>query len=182
MAVDSRGSVVTPRSMIPPGDWLPTVWCCGVIDSPQYDTPGRHTQCSIYIILWGDFDEKFDQIGQILTKITQYDTPGRYKKIGITRRNPKIVNILTHWSAAHAGSNDETNGGRKSRWTVSLAPSYRVETAEKNTQFAWHPTHRQDLAVRVSKQLDSTGRTRDKTETRHRGAQLQGCSLDRMCE
>ena len=32
----------------------------------------------------------------------------------------KNENILTHWSVAQAGSNDEKNGGRKSRWTVPL--------------------------------------------------------------
>ena len=28
--------------------------------------------------------------------------------------------ILTHWSVAQAGSNDEKTGVRKSRWTVPL--------------------------------------------------------------
>ena len=28
--------------------------------------------------------------------------------------------ILTHWSVAQAGSNDEKTGGRKPRWTVPL--------------------------------------------------------------
>ena len=33
----------------------------------------------------------------------------------------KFENILTHWSVAQAGSNDEKNGGQKYPWTVSLS-------------------------------------------------------------
>ena len=34
-----------------------------------------------------------------------------YEKLRLTRRNlSKIENILTHWSVAQAGSNDEKNG------------------------------------------------------------------------
>ena len=35
-----------------------------------------------------------------------------------TKQNAK--NILTHWSEAEAGSNDEKTRGPKSRWTVPL--------------------------------------------------------------
>ena len=44
-----------------------------------------------------------------------FDTKNR-----ISRKTTKIENILTHWSVARAGSNDEKTRGRKSRWTVSL--------------------------------------------------------------
>ena len=43
--------------------------------------------------------EKFDYLGEILTK---------------------IENVLTCWLVAQAGSNDGKNGGNKSRWTVPL--------------------------------------------------------------
>ena len=33
----------------------------------------------------------------------------------------KFENILTHWSVAQAGSNEEKTRGRKCRWTVSLS-------------------------------------------------------------
>ena len=81
MAVDSRESRV-------------------MSDSGQYDTPRGDWLCEL-----------------------QYDTPGRltlrsmipredfYEKLRLTRRNlSKIENILTHWSVAQAGSNDEKNG------------------------------------------------------------------------
>ena len=45
----------------------------------------------------------------------------KFRKIRITPQNPKTENILTHWSVAQAGSNDEKNGGQKSRWTVPLS-------------------------------------------------------------
>ena len=32
----------------------------------------------------------------------------------------KIENILTRWSVAQAGLNDEKTGSRKSRWSVPL--------------------------------------------------------------
>ena len=37
----------------------------------------------------------------------------------------KFENILTHWSVAQAGSSDEKNRGRKSRWTVPLSVSIK---------------------------------------------------------
>ena len=43
-----------------------------------------------------------------------------YAKIQMSENQTKIENILTHWSVAQAGSNDEKNGGRKSCWTVLL--------------------------------------------------------------
>ena len=43
---------------------------------------------------------KFEQLSEILTK---------------------VENILTHWSVAQAGLNDEQNGGRASGWTVPLS-------------------------------------------------------------
>ena len=39
--------------------------------------------------------------------------------ISLRKRNKKQT-ILTPWSVAQAGSNDEKTGGRKSRWTVPL--------------------------------------------------------------
>ena len=44
---------LTPRSMIPWGDWLRAVWYLGEIDSAQYDTSGRLTPCSM--IPWRDW-------------------------------------------------------------------------------------------------------------------------------
>ena len=40
----------------------------------------------------------------------QYDTARRFGKIRISRRNKtKFETILSHWSVAQAGSNDEKN-------------------------------------------------------------------------
>ena len=44
--------------------------------------------------------------------------PGEIHKNANNSVKTKIENILTHWSVAQAGSNDEKTGGRKSRWTV----------------------------------------------------------------
>ena len=67
------------------------------VDSTQYDTTQNLTLRSI--ILRGD-SEKFEYLSEDETK---------------------NENILTHWSVAQAGSNDEKKtGGRKSRWTVPL--------------------------------------------------------------
>ena len=61
-----------------------------------------------------------------------FDTPRRLTRRGMMPRGDsekyeylgenetKIENVLTCWSVAQAGSNDEKNGGPKSRWTVPL--------------------------------------------------------------
>ena len=40
----------------------------------------------------------------------------KYEYLG--ENETEFKNILTHWSEAEAGSNDEKTRGRKSRWTV----------------------------------------------------------------
>ena len=40
----------------------------------------------------------------------------KYKYLG--ENKTEFENILTHWSEAEAGSNDEKTRGPKSRWTV----------------------------------------------------------------
>ena len=67
-----------------------------MIDSTQYDTARNLTPRSI-----------------ILCR-----TPEKYKYL--SKNETKNETILTHWSVAQAGSNDEENGGPKSRWTVPL--------------------------------------------------------------
>ena len=57
-------------------------------ESAQYDT----------VILQGDFYEKFDKLGEIVTKID---------------------NLLTHWSVAQVRMMKKT-GSRKSLWNVPL--------------------------------------------------------------
>ena len=57
-------------------------------ESAQYDT----------VILQGDFYEKFDKLGEIVTKIDH---------------------LLTHWSVAQVRMMKNT-GSRKSRWNVPL--------------------------------------------------------------
>ena len=50
-----------------------------------------------------------------------YDTRGvaeKYEYLG--KNETKIEIVLTCWSVAQAGLNDEKNGGLKSRWTVPL--------------------------------------------------------------
>ena len=46
----------------------------------------------------------------------------------------KYENILTHWSVAQVGSNNEKNRGRKSRWTapLSLVMSKRQNVSPEN--------------------------------------------------
>ena len=58
-----------------------------------------------------------------------YDTPAsqffsilKYEYLG--ENETKFENILTHWSVAQASSNDEKNGGPKSRWTVPLTDAF----------------------------------------------------------
>ena len=78
MAVDFPGSSsVTSRSMILRGDWLPAVWYCMEIDSVQYDTAGDSNA--------GD-SKIFENLRETLIK---------------------IKSMLTHWSVAQAGWNDE---------------------------------------------------------------------------
>ena len=38
----------------------------------------------------------------------------------LSENETEFKNILTHWSEAEAGSNDEKTRGPKSRWTVPL--------------------------------------------------------------
>ena len=72
-------------------------------NSPRYDTPASQSPRGISypgkLVL---FNLKFEKLREILIK---------------------SENILTHRSVAHADSNNEKNGGRKSRWTVSLMPN-----------------------------------------------------------
>ena len=42
----------------------------------------------------------------------------KYEYLGENETKNKI--ILTHWTMAQAGLNDEKTGGQKSRWTVPL--------------------------------------------------------------
>ena len=42
----------------------------------------------------------------------------KYEYLG--ENETKIANVLTCWSVAQAGSNDEKKGGPKSRWIVPL--------------------------------------------------------------
>ena len=97
---------LTRRGIIPQGDsdrnfntWLAGVSYPGEIDSAQYDTRGDWLCAEWYP----------EEIESAL-----YDTPGRFRKIQINFNLTKIEIILTHWSVAQAGSNDEKNGGRKS--------------------------------------------------------------------
>ena len=48
----------------------------------------------------------------------------------LIENNTKFENILTHWSVAQAGSSDEKNRGRKSRWTVPLSVNIDEEVAD----------------------------------------------------
>ena len=82
-------SHMTPRSLILWGNWLFAVWYCGEIDSGQYDTVERLTQCSM--ILWGDW-------------LSSVSYPG---EIWITRQKLNKFFFLYHWSVAKAGSNDK---------------------------------------------------------------------------
>ena len=47
----------------PGHEWLPAVWNCGEIDSPQYDTAGRLTMRSFK--LWGDLLGAVSYCGEI---------------------------------------------------------------------------------------------------------------------
>ena len=50
-----------------------------------------------------------------------YDTRGDSEKYEYLGENEtKIENVLTCWSVAQVGSNDEKNGGPKSHWNVPL--------------------------------------------------------------
>ena len=70
------------------------------LDSAQYHTARNLTQRSI-----------------ILRRTAQKNT-------NISAKNEtKTKTVLTHQSVAQAGSNDEKNWGRKSRWTVPLNPN-----------------------------------------------------------
>ena len=69
--------------------WLPVVWYCGEIDSRQYDTAWRLTLCSMILreIPNNAGDSKiFENLRETLIK---------------------IKSMLTHWSVAQAGWNDE---------------------------------------------------------------------------
>ena len=103
VSLDSAQYRVTPRSIILRGVKFRAVSYCAELspqiwlpDSTQYDTARNLTPRSM--ILSRD-SEKFEYLSE--------------DKI-------KNKNILTHWSVAHASSNDEKTGGRKSRWTVPL--------------------------------------------------------------
>ena len=50
----------------------------------------------------------------------------------------KNETILTHWSVAQAGSNDEKNWGRKSYWTVPLKWRETQPQHHRGLTFCWH--------------------------------------------
>ena len=62
-----------------------------------------------------------------------------FTKKSINSTKSKIENILTHWSVAQAGSNDEKTEGRKSCWTVSLRSvllyKWKKFTSESDTPY-----------------------------------------------
>ena len=95
-------SHMTPRSMILWGNWLFAVWYCGEIDSAQYDTVERLTQCSM--ILWGDW-------------LSSVSYPG---EMWITRQKLNKIFFYTIDQWPRLVPMIKKSGGRKSRWTVPL--------------------------------------------------------------
>ena len=53
-------------------------------------------------------------------------TSEKYEYLG--KNNNKNENILTYWSVAQAGWNDEKTGGQKSRWSVPLTKEFLAST------------------------------------------------------